>query len=568
MSKHASVLTSADLKMFERLRISPELLREARVQRVNSEQANELGFRLARYENSRVGPDLSGIFFPYLNDEGVAVNGRIRRDHPEIDAKGRPDRKYVARPSGTPRLVFRPPGVPELLKELETELWLVEAEKSALAIAAASRRAKQKIAVVAIGGCDGWRDSTTGSAIEDLRRLLRGRKSVRILLDSNIAYNPSVQSAELNLALLAQELGVRDIKAGRVPVEPDVNGPDDFLAQHTDKEFFNLPDCEPWLDLVGESYEAYVGAAPPKFVIEDILQDNGATFFAGLSGHGKSWILLTIISSLLSGKPLFGHFKVKEPAKRVIYLSPEISLGSFKVRAEKFGLGEYVKSRKLILRTLSKYPMVELTDPELLLAARGADVLLDTAIRFVKGKEESSTDNDQGLAAGIFRLLQSGARTIIGAHHSPKSFEQSRTMTLEGVLRGSGDIGAMLSVCFGVRQLDPHQTLLHLECVKARDFEPTEPFQLMGRPYIDEKKGLQLTAHPGHCGPLSAYLAEKSGAGRPKSDEKEERSKKIAEWIAEGVSEDAMYEKLKGQISLATLRKEIGQIRAAKKRKF
>jgi len=47
----------------------------------------------------------------------------------------------------------------------------------------------------------------------------------------------------------------------------------------------------------------------------------------------------------------------------------------------------------------------------------------------------------------LFGLQRAGARIITGAHHSPNSFGKDTFMTLENVLRGSGDIGAMLVTC-------------------------------------------------------------------------------------------------------------------------
>ena len=40
------------------------------------------------------------------------------------------------------------------------------------------------------------------------------------------------------------------------------------------------------------------------------------------------------------------------------------------------------------------------------------------------------------------------------AHHSSKAFEKQTYMSLENVLRGSGDIGALCATCGGVKQVD------------------------------------------------------------------------------------------------------------------
>jgi hypothetical protein len=270
--------------------------------------------------------------------------------------------------------------------------------------------------------------------------------------------------------------------------------------------------------------------------------------------------------SLLAGTPLFGYFKVLQPARRVLYLTPEIMLGSFRVRAEKFGLGEFIKNGQLIVRTLSAYPMLPLWDPAVLLSAQGADVFLDTAIRFMEGDESSSTDNDRGLATGVFRLLQSGARSVTAAHHSAKAFEKASYMALENVLRGTGDIGATASTAWGMRMLDATRTRIQVECLKARDFEPSPPFQLDGKPHIDDGKGFQMSLRPGQCGSLSEYVSEKKG-GRPRSPEKAERQTQLVAWIKEGKTEDDIA-KLVTDISRATLKKELGEARRQANAKY
>jgi hypothetical protein len=552
--------------MFKKLRVSPELLAEAGVVRCNTKQAERLGFI------AHPGADLAGILFPHSDESGVVKNARLRRDHPERDSEGKPENKYLYLPkAGHEHLLYWPPGARELLKDPATEILLVEAEKSALAITAAARRARLKLTALALGGCWGWREKVDDVSVplKDLEAL-RGRK-IGVMLDSNAASNPEVQRAELALcAHLVSVLGA-SVTCHRVPVEVGVNGPDDYLANHKDREFWVLLNSlvEPWLAQVGESYEKYSTAKPPEFVINNFLQSGGLNIVGGLSGHGKTWLLLSMVLSLLKGGPLFGHFSVVTKAARVLYLTPEIMLGSFRLRADKFGLEPFVKNGQLVVRTLSAYPVLPLTDPAVLLCAQGADVFLDTAIRFMDGNESSSTDNDRGLAAGIFRLLQSGARSITAAHHSPKSFEKATYMSLETILRGTGDIGAMAATVWGVRLLDPAKTRIHVECVKPRDFEPPPPFQLDGKPHIDAGKGFQMSRPPGECAPLAAYVEEKKG-GRPRSPEKAERQALLLKLAKERKTDDEIANLLPDKLKIApgTLKKEMSEARRQAKAKY
>ena len=195
----------------------------------------------------------------------------------------------------------------------------------------------------------------------------------------------------------------------------------------------------------------------------------------------------------------------------------------FKHRLRLFGLYEYLapSDERLLVRTLSKGPTPCLSDPRILYAAKSAHVILDTAVRFsTEGDENSARDNQQGLASDIFALLGAGARSVLAAHHSPKPFAKENVMRLENVLRGSGDIGAMLTTAWGIKQLDAAQNIIHVENVKPRDFQPCGPFQIIGRPFIDQAGDFLLHKRPGECGSLmDEQEPQRDKGGAPHSDD-------------------------------------------------
>ena len=275
---------------------------------------------------------------------------------------------------------------------------------------------------------------------------------------------------------------------------------------------------ENWRSLF-HSYEEFVSVPPVSFAIEGFLQEEGITLIGGLAGHGKTLCMLAMARALLEGGKLFHHFAVSKPAERVIYLIPEAGLGPFAARLKTFRLEQYVRDGRLFCRTLSAKGQLPLTDPRLLEAARGADVFLDTAIRFMVGDENSASEQ-KVFADTLFSLQRAGARTITGAHHSPKSFGKDTFMTLENVLRGSGDIGAMLSTCWGLSQIDATSNRIFVQNVKPRDFLPCEPFIIEGRPSLDQTGYFELTHPPGFAGKLSD---NKSQPGRPPTAEKENK---------------------------------------------
>jgi hypothetical protein len=293
------------------------------------------------------------------------------------------------------------------------------------------------------------------------------------------------------------------------------------------------------------SYDEFENAAPLRFAINGFLQEAGVTLIGGLSGHGKTLLMLAIAKALLEQSPLFGYepFSVPRPAERVLYLIPESSLGPFWSRIQLFRLQEHVRADRLLVRTLSSREQVSLGDPRLLKATEGAHVVLDTAVRFMDGSE-NDVESARPFADTLFRLLNTGARSITGAHHAPKGFEGQDYMTLENILRGSGDIGAMLSTAWGVRQVDADRNTLYVQNVKPRDFQPCLPFLLEGRPHLDNTGRFLMTHKPGEAGELSEHLPRRNKGGRPAVIDKDDKLSQAVALRAKRVSIRAIADKI------------------------
>jgi hypothetical protein len=232
-----------------------------------------------------------------------------------------------------------------------------------------------------------------------------------------------------------------------------------------------------------------------QFLITDIIPE-GVTMLGSLSGVGKTWLALSMARALTTGKPFLGIWPVPKPVN-VLYLCPEMGERSIRNRAEKMGIKERFYC------TTMRDGAVPFDDPLLAMAVNELKpvVFLDTAIRFNTNPDENSAGvNSTGLAASIFSLINQGAPSIIGLHHSPKFSAEKDFMTLENVLRGTGDIGAMCDCVWGLQRdrgdmANPGQeyleeseqlTRLYVKCVKPRDFEPPTPFRIQGKPYINE----------------------------------------------------------------------------------
>ncbi len=245
---------------------------------------------------------------------------------------------------------------------------------------------------------------------------------------------------------------------------------------------------------------AEMDSTPGKVFIKGFLEE-GVTSIGSLSGVGKTWIGLSIAHALLSGEPLFGKFPVVNRAP-VLYLVPEMGGRKFRERMVKMRIS---MDGGFFCQTI-RDGACDLKDPLLLqsIADMKPVVILDTAIRFQQGEENSSTDQAQGLGAAIFNLISHGAQAVICMHHRKKTVAEE-DLTLENALRGSGDFGAMSDCVWAVEHArkrtkekggkwdteyteeSKQLTRLFLSCVKPRDMEPVDPFIIQGRPYIDKQ---------------------------------------------------------------------------------
>src|SRR5882724_2086086 len=297
-----------------------------------------------------------------------------------------------------------------------------------------------------------------------------------------------------------------------------------------------------------DTFEEFESAPPLSFAVEGFLQNDGITGIAGLSGDGKTWTALSAGRALLFGPGrLWDLFVVPERAEKVIYLIPESTRTAFKHRLKLTGLYDEIRTGRLMVRTLSKGPTPSLTDASLLHQAKGAHIFVDTAVRFIGEVDESSgSDIAEGLSKDFLALLRAEARTVIPLFHSPKSFVNQNTMCLENMIRGSSEFGAVLASAWGIRQIDEKTNTVHIQNLKPRDFEPCGPFQIVGRPHIDQEGDFRLLKAPGECG----TLAEESSGGAENDLKRDERIRRVAiaaSWLAEdsNISSREMVDRFK-----------------------
>lgn len=262
-----------------------------------------------------------------------------------------------------------------------------------------------------------------------------------------------------------------------------------------------------------DSYEDAATAPPVGFLIDGFLQCEGVTGLAAPVRERKSLIALNVIHALLTGEKLFGYFPVTLKPERVIYLCPEISRGPFYSRVKSIGLLPYA-GKTLMCRTLSTEGPIELDDPELKAYLPGSVVVLDTAIRFLKGNENES-EHVREFASTLFGMLRDGAESILMLHHSAKG-KPGESLTLESALRGSGELGAFMACCYGTCLTDPdnpYESPSFVTNMKQRDFEsdnfllsssPSCRMHLVGKPGRDVT--LKSVGKDGKADDAQAYV--------------------------------------------------------------
>jgi hypothetical protein len=210
-------------------------------------------------------------------------------------------------------------------------------------------------------------------------------------------------------------------------------------------------------------------------IIDGVLQE-GTCFIGANPGHGKTLVALAFAKAICLGEPLFGipEYTVNKP-RNVIYLIPESGDRAFRKRGEAFRLPE---DDRFIARTISSGGPLALSDPSLMEAVRQLTpvVILDTASRFLQANDENSAAQNRMLVNDVIALRAAGAVSVIILHHAKKSTTEKReTMTLENMLRGTSDFGAMCDQAYGLR-VDEHlhnrgADPMEIELVNLKDRE-------------------------------------------------------------------------------------------------
>jgi hypothetical protein len=253
-------------------------------------------------------------------------------------------------------------------------------------------------------------------------------------------------------------------------------------------------------------------------VVRGLCNVGSVSMWGALPKHGKSYLFLSLMKALLSGKPWLGYFEVSQ-AKRVVYLVPEVGLRGVMKRLRKLEMVDYLYDSatnpdgKLFLQTLSSRDKLKLDDSALLQAVQGADVFVDPIIRYIEGEENNASDQ-RILSNKLLALISAEARSVWCAHHSPKAFKDVTDITTQNVLRGTGEFAAFPDLIFGVLKTSDETSRLYIKCTDARDDDEfLGDFEVEMRPWIDETGDLKLVVPPGTGTPLREQRRNNSKSG-------------------------------------------------------
>lgn len=414
--------------------------------------------------------------YEYRDAQGAVVFEKLRYEGKKFMQRRRTEGGYVWKLDGVKKPLYR---LPEVLTA--NELIVCEGEKDTDkltgAIAALNLNGARVAVTCNFGGAGQWDD--------EYNAFFAGKKVI-VLPDND---EVGQQHAErIAAALYPLAAGVKVVKLSGLERHGDVS---DYLAAHPVgdllDEAIKAPAWSPstavstWRPALRSYNELEKGEF--EFLIDKFLP-HGITFFAGLPGAGKTWLALSVVKALLTGKNFLHNFRVPHTVP-IIYLIPESGDISYRTRLEAMRLTEF--EDRLLCRTMGSGPTLALSSPEIVDAVRALKpvVFLDTAIRFSNAQDENSAAQNRELVNEMFDLLGQGAKAIIAIHHSPKSSANTIDATLENTLRGTGDLGAVADAVYNLRCEDPSKLSILVQCVKARDFEPRAPFHLEGRPHIN-----------------------------------------------------------------------------------
>lgn len=180
---------------------------------------------------------------------------------------------------------------------------------------------------------------------------------------------------------------------------------------------------------------------PEPWLVEGRMPEHGITVLSGAPNQGKTWVLLSLATSFLTGLPLFGRLPVKQ-CKAVLLLDEENGERLIQNRLQLLGYQDADLAFYMTFFSDFRADRPDMVD-ELLALCKELDVdviLVDSLVRVTSGNENDAGDMAK-VSRGFRRLCANGISVVVTHHHrKSQGAEPSSNMGLE--LRGSSEITA------------------------------------------------------------------------------------------------------------------------------
>lgn len=296
-----------------------------------------------------------------------------------------------------------------------------------------------------------------------------------ICLDSDVSTNPKVAHAEYLLQQqLRETFGVR---ARLITLYPGKNGEkvgiDDLIVSSGEsfeykwKELrrdaligyrFRLPEFVTGNKLVTADWPRAEAILTDRKYASLLIQ-GGTTFLHASTGVGKTWMLLQLAISLVTGKEFLGFHPNRPRPKKVALLQSELTNAAFAERvkmAEKaFGRESIndlvVCSSEFQLSTVDSYRnlTIDVKPLKQMINMHGFEVLMIDPLQSYFNLAEGSVDHGREFMKAICSVAKETSCSIIMSHHQRKD---TTGQSLDQ-MRGASSFSDLCDTVLGLRKL-------------------------------------------------------------------------------------------------------------------
>lgn len=271
-------------------------------------------------------------------------------------------------------------------------------------------------------------EAEAGVSMADLDAEMRGETSTSsppTTRDRTDSETPSAAATSTSMFADPSGASESDASDDTVPGDPDTEGDDD-----------DEDDRPAGLPLIRE-YDYFRGWEPPRYLIENLVEEGGSTMIYGPPGVGKSTVLIDMLCHIAMGIPWMNRATRRA---RVLYLPGEGIRGAVaRINAWELAYGYNVGADLIMGDDILQIGAGAQAWDELIRIVRERDikvVVFDTLARASVGLDENQA-TDMGKAVRRFDRLRKIGVAVIIVHHSTKAGDGPRgSSALSGSLEG------------------------------------------------------------------------------------------------------------------------------------